>query len=137
MDQSRTRLMSLATKIVTAHLRHNEVRTDAVPGLIRGVWQVLDELSREHMPSRVGAPHDGHGGGSSATMLVCRECGARMKMLKRHLITVHGLTPDAYRQKWHLPPDTPMVSADYAALRSTLAKQSGLGRRPDARPRRG
>jgi predicted transcriptional regulator len=59
-----------------------------------------------------------------------------MKMLKRHLITVHGLTPEAYREKWGLPPDYPMVAPTYARLRSSLAKQSGLGRRPEARPKR-
>ena len=39
-----------------------------------------------------------------------------------------GMTPDQYRQKWNLPGDYPMVAPEYAAARSALAKQIGLGR---------
>ena len=37
------------------------------------------------------------------------------------------MTPEQYREKWNLPPDYPMVSPNYAAQRSALAKQIGLG----------
>jgi predicted transcriptional regulator len=50
-----------------------------------------------------------------------------MKMLKRHLRTDHGMTPEEYRQKWGLNSDYPMVAANYAETRRTLAKSSGLG----------
>ena len=50
-----------------------------------------------------------------------------MKMLKRHLLTVHGMTPEEYRAKWGLPENYPMVASEYAKLRSSLALQSGLG----------
>ncbi len=66
--------------------------------------------------------------------LICMEDGLSMKMLKRHLLTVHGITPDEYRAKWGLPESYPMVAADYARLRSTLARESGLGLKPDDRP---
>jgi predicted transcriptional regulator len=56
-----------------------------------------------------------------------------MKMLKRHLLTVHGMTPEEYRTKWGLPDEYPMVAATYAKLRSSLALQSGLGLKPEAR----
>jgi predicted transcriptional regulator len=62
--------------------------------------------------------------------IVCLEDGKKLKMLKRHLQTSYGLSPDAYRAKWHLPRDYPMVASSYAALRSTLAKSIGLGRKP-------
>ncbi len=57
-----------------------------------------------------------------------------MKMLKRHLLTVHGMTPAEYREKWGLPDDYPMVAEEYAKLRSSLALQSGLGLKPEDRP---
>ncbi len=60
--------------------------------------------------------------------LVCLEDGKKFKSLKRHLSVHFGLTPDEYRQKWDLPADYPMVAPNYAAQRSRLAKQSGLGR---------
>ena len=53
-------------------------------------------------------------------------------MLKRHLHTAFGPTPEQYRAKWGLPTDYPMVAPSYAAKRSTLAKAIGLGRKPVA-----
>ena len=69
--------------------------------------------------------------------LICMEDGLSMKMLKRHLLTVHGMTPDEYRAKWSLPESYPMVASDYAKLRSVLALQSGLGLKQEDRSFRG
>jgi predicted transcriptional regulator len=55
-------------------------------------------------------------------------------MLKRHLQTSYGLSPDAYRAKWGLPREYPMVAPSYAATRSGLAKKLGLGRKPSSEP---
>ena len=59
--------------------------------------------------------------------IVCLEDGKKQKMLKRHLMTNHNMTPDEYRQKWGLSPDYPMVAPNYAEQRRTLAKSIGLG----------
>ena len=59
--------------------------------------------------------------------LVCLEDGKQFKSLKRHLRTQYRMTPDQYRAKWNLPADYPMVAPNYAAARSQLAKQMGLG----------
>ncbi|MCC6717570.1 MAG: MucR family transcriptional regulator, partial [Acetobacteraceae bacterium] len=61
--------------------------------------------------------------------IVCLEDGKKLKMLKRHLMTSFGLTPDQYRARWGLPADYPMVAPDYARHRSSLAKKTGLGTR--------
>jgi len=67
--------------------------------------------------------------------IVCLEDGKRFKSLKRHLRTTYNMTPDQYRAKWRLPHDYPMVAPNYAAARSNLAKQIGLGaRRKQAAP---
>ena len=60
--------------------------------------------------------------------IVCLEDGKRLKMLKRYLRNRFGLTPEAYRAKWNLPADYPMVAPNYAARRSVLAKEIGLGK---------
>ncbi|PWC31552.1 MucR family transcriptional regulator, partial [Azospirillum sp. TSO22-1] len=52
-----------------------------------------------------------------------------LKMLKRHLRTVYGMTPEEYRARWNLPDNYPMTAPNYAAARSSLAKARGLGRR--------
>lgn len=61
--------------------------------------------------------------------IICLEDGKKFKSLKRHLATDFGLTPKAYREKWDLKPDYPMVAPSYAAQRSALAKSMGLGRK--------
>jgi len=62
--------------------------------------------------------------------IVCLDCGKRMKMLKRHLSTEHGMTPDEYRARWELGPEYPLVAPNYAETRRKLAKEIGLGRMP-------
>ena len=64
----------------------------------------------------------------------CTECGGSFKLLNRHLRTQHDLTPAAYRAKWGLKSDHPMVAPNYAATRSELAKSFGLGRKPSPKP---
>ena len=59
--------------------------------------------------------------------IVCLEDGKQFKSLKRHLRSQYNLSPDAYREKWGLPADYPMVAPNYAKARSNLAKQMGLG----------
>jgi predicted transcriptional regulator len=39
------------------------------------------------------------------------------------------MTPEQYRQKWHLASDYPMVAPAYAKARSALAKKIGFGQR--------
>ena len=59
--------------------------------------------------------------------IVCLEDGKKFKSLKRHLRTQYNMTPEQYREKWSLAADYPMVAPNYAAARSQLAKQMGLG----------
>ena len=66
--------------------------------------------------------------------IVCLEDGKKLKMLKRHLMTAYDMTPEAYRAKWGLKPDYPMVAPSYARVRQELAKQIGLGRKPRSTP---
>jgi predicted transcriptional regulator len=145
-------LLTLASQIVSAHVAHNDTPVAQLPSLIRDIYDTLAGIGdtamqpdRGHTPRRQPAAqtvphardhHRDHGHAPADDYLVCLEDGLTMKMLKRHLLTVHGLTPDQYRAKWDLPDDYPMVAANYAKLRSSLAKKSGLGLRPEARPKR-
>ena len=61
--------------------------------------------------------------------IVCLECGERFQTMKRHLATVHHLEPNAYREKWGLPPNYPLVAPNHTEHRSQLAKKMGLGAR--------
>ena len=68
--------------------------------------------------------------------LVCLEDGQRFKLLKRYLRSRYGLTPEAYRHKWGLPADYPMVAPNYAERLSKLALTSGLGKTDKAPARK-
>jgi predicted transcriptional regulator len=65
--------------------------------------------------------------------VICLDCGKQLKMLKRHLMTDHSMTPEQYRERWGLGRDYPMVAPDYASKRSALAKKIGLGRKGGAK----
>ena len=61
--------------------------------------------------------------------IICLEDGKKFKSLKRHLKSHYDMSPEDYREKWGLSHDYPMVAPAYAAARSNLAKNMGLGRR--------
>jgi predicted transcriptional regulator len=123
--------LTFVAQIVSAHVAHNDVRSSMLPGLIREVYQALSGPTPSSAAPAAQIP--GRKRPTTETVfedhLICMDCGANMKMLKLHLQTVHRMTPAQYRAKWSLPSDYPMVAREYAKLRSTLAKESGLGKR--------
>lgn len=130
-------LTALTAQIVAAHVGNNPVTPNQVSQLIRQVWTQLSDLGQ---PPEASLPVPAVPISKSvyADYLICLEDGKRMKMLRRHL-TSFNLTPDAYRKKWGLPANYPMVAPNYAEVRSKLAKKSGLGRtkKPEVVRRRG
>jgi MucR family transcriptional regulator, transcriptional regulator of exopolysaccharide biosynthesis len=75
----------------------------------------------------IGNPNAGDGIETvTPDYLICLEDGKHFRSLRRHL-TVLGLTPEQYREKWRLPADYPMVAPNYAAQRSAMAKSMGFG----------
>jgi predicted transcriptional regulator len=136
MSSTADPLLSLVAQIVSAYVEHNDVPTQAVPDMIRAVYRALASAGSGAGLAAAPAVRKRPAGPTVfSDHLVCMECGLHMKMLKRHLQTVHNETPAQYRAKWNLPGDYPMVARQYAALRSSLAKESGLGKRPAPRAR--
>jgi predicted transcriptional regulator len=107
-----------------------------VPQLIGEVYRSLTSLG--NVPAPVERPQPAVAVKKSVLpdYIICLEDGKKLKMLKRHLMTSYGLTPDDYRERWGLPADYPMVAPNYAAHRSQLAKKIGLGTKPRKRGRR-
>jgi len=122
-------LLGLTAEIVSAHVSNNPVSVNDVPNLIIEVHRTLASLGSA--PARIEAekkpPAVSIKKSITADYLICLEDGKKLKMLKRHLHTSYGLSPDQYREKWGLPADYPMVAPNYAKHRSSLAKQIGLG----------
>jgi predicted transcriptional regulator len=130
MDKSNNKdLLTLTTDIVSAHVSNNSVAVADLPQLISQVYQSLSGIGKTPaVPARpqpaVPVKRSIH-----PDYIVCLEDGKKLKMLKRHLMTAYKLTPEAYRERWSLPPDYPMVAPNYAKQRSRLAKEIGLGTR--------
>ena len=130
---SRGELITLTSDIVSAHVSNNDVTVDDVPALIRNVFGALSELGTPAVANERPEPAVSVRASLKQDHLVCLEDGKKMKMLKRHLMTDHGMTPAEYRARWDLPADYPMVAPEYAEKRRTLAKEIGLGRKPGQR----
>ena len=121
--------IELTANIVSAYVSNNSVAAADIPSLINQVHSALTRVSGSQSdassePLRPAVPVK-----KSITpeYIVCLEDGKKFKSLKRHLRTQYNMTPEQYRDKWGLPLDYPMVAPNYAAARSQLAKQMGLG----------
>ena len=133
----RAKLLEMTTDIISAHAANNAVPSAELPELIRSVFEKLSDLTnppvdvaeelRPAVPIKKSVTDD---------YIICLEDGKKLKVLKRHLATSFGMTPDEYRAKWGLPHDYPMVAAGYSRKRQELAKQIGLGRGKAAKPKR-
>lgn len=124
-------LITLTSDIVAAHVSNNDVAVDDVPSLITNVFTALSGLGSDSTAAEP-RPDPAVSVRSSVKKdhIVCLDCGKKMKMLKRHLSTEHGMTPEEYKSRWDLPSDYPLVAPNYAATRRDLAKKIGLGRQP-------
>lgn len=130
-------LVSLTADIVSAHVSNNSVAVNDLPTLIQNVHNALAGLGKvQEEPPAKQEPAVSVRSSVKPDYVVCLEDGLKMKMLKRHLMTDHGMTPDQYRQKWGLGPDYPMVAPNYAEQRRTLAKKIGLGTKRRRGPRK-
>ena len=136
-EQSATRgdLLSMTAEIAGAHLSNNAVASGDVPALIQAVFDSLTTLANpEHRAPAAPTPAVPIRRSVTDDYIVCLEDGKKLKMLKRHLMTAYGMTPQEYRAKWELPHDYPMVAPSYARTRQELARAIGLGRKPKSAP---
>jgi predicted transcriptional regulator len=132
--------IQLTANIVSAYVSNNTVSSAEIPALISQIYSALMRVSNgSHVatPAEPLKPAVPIKRSITADHIVCLEDGKKFKSLKRHLRTQYDMTPDQYRAKWNLAPDYPMVAPNYAAARSQLAKQMGLGQQRRRRRDRG
>jgi predicted transcriptional regulator len=132
MSTNTTNFIELAAEIVSAYVSNNSVPASDLPSLIGDVHaalhritagpaapvEVIAEPLKPAVPVKKSVTNE---------YIICLEDGKKFKSLKRHLRTQYGLSPEQYRERWGLAPDYPMVAPNYAAARSRLAKEMGLG----------
>ena len=123
-------LLALTTEIVSAYFANNRVEAGDVAALVKTVFDKLSALGSEEAAPTELTPAVPIKKSVTDDYIVCLEDGKKLKMLKRHLMTAYGMTPEQYRAKWGLKPDYPMVAPNYALKRQELAKKIGLGRKP-------
>ena len=144
-DQSSTGMMDaapsadlreLTAEVVSAYVSNNSVPMSDLPGLISQVYTALGDTRSAEAPAQPAEkPKPAVPVKKSVTddYIVCLEDGKQFKSLKRHLSSKYDMTPEEYRQRWGLPADYPMVAPAYAAARSKLAREMGLGRKAGAK----
>jgi predicted transcriptional regulator len=124
------KLVELTADIVSAHVANNTVSVGDMPTLVQRIYEALASLNEPQEPARQEkTPVVSVRASVKPDYLVCMECGGKHKMLKRHLMNAHNMTPDQYRTDYGLPRDYPMVAPNYSEQRRTLAHSIGLGRR--------
>ena len=145
--EERAEIIEMTADIVSAYVGNNDVGAADLPSLIQAVHNALKSVSSAAEPVEVAPKEPAVPIKRSVTpeFLICLEDGRKFKSLKRHLRTKYNMSPEDYRAKWGLPKDYPMVAPSYAATRSALAKEMGLGvggraakaQGPAAKPARG
>ncbi len=120
-------VMDALGRIVAAYVGNNTMDMKDLGPFIQQVFSTLCNL--QNTPSMRTPPQAPIDIEKSITpdYLICLEDKKPLKMLKRHLRTSYGMTPEQYRERWSLPVDYPMVAPNYAKKRSALAKNNGLG----------
>ncbi len=123
-------LLRMSAEIVSAYVRNNAVPAGQLQDVIQSVYGSLRDV-RSGGAVKEEAPKPAVPIKKSVTpdYIICLEDGRKLKMLKRHLRTTYGMTPEEYRAKWGLDSDYPMVAPNYAKRRSEFAKKIGLGQR--------
>ena len=130
-------IITLTADIASAHVSNNSLSAADVPNLIKTVYDALTAVVEPKAPvEEKREPAVSIRSSVKADAIACLECGAKFKMLKRHLSTDHALTPAEYKSRWNLNSEYPLVAPDYAAKRKELALKIGLGRKPkvEAKP---
>ena len=129
-DLSESALLGLTAGIVSAYVSKNALPAQQIPDVINTVFSSLAGLNSapSEVPAEPLKPAVPVRKSVTAEFIICLEDGKKLKMLKRHLRSTYGMSPDEYRARWGLPADYPMVAPNYAAQRSEFAKKIGLGR---------
>jgi predicted transcriptional regulator len=137
MDENeKSGLIELTADIASAYVSNNTVATSDLPSVIQSIFKALSAVDAPvEAPEQPKTPAVSIKKSMTDDYLICLEDGRKFKSLKRHLRTKYNMSPEDYRAKWGLPKTYPMVAPAYAAARSQLAKQMGLGQggRPPAK----
>ncbi|CAK7192101.1 Transcriptional regulatory protein ros [Commensalibacter sp. Nvir] len=135
LEEKNLSLLELTVKVVSSHISNNSVSPESLPDLLRQVYRTLTTIEKNGNETEKLQPVVPVKRSVFPDYIICLEDGKKLKMLKRHIQSAYGLTPEQYRERWNLPSDYPMVAPNYAERRSNLAREIGLGRKNIVHPR--
>lgn len=126
-------ITSLTVQLLSAFVSNNSVPSESLADLIRTTRAALTDnpsAGSVESPAVTYAPAVSvRKSLSSPEHILSMIDGKPYKTLKRHLAT-HGLSPDAYRERYNLPKSYPLVAPSYSEARRAVATRLGLGRKP-------
>lgn len=133
-------LRDLVAEVAAAYFSNTHVNPGDIPQVIAQIASSLAAVGAaepqaapaEADPERVRATAAQVRKSITPDALISFEDGKAYKTLKRHL-TLKGLSPAEYRERWGLPRDYPMTAPSYSARRSELARSLGLGKKSGAK----
>jgi len=133
-------VLKLTAQIIMSHASMSELSPTELVEEIKEVYTVLAALEGEGVVPETMAPEQGEEAGVvkkpsiplkdivTNKHVVCLECGKKMRTLKAHIRKAHGLMPKEYFKRFGLDPKKyPLVSKEYSAKRSQMAKDRGFG----------
>jgi predicted transcriptional regulator len=142
VDQAPADKLTLIATITASYLGQNSIGVDQIEKVVQNVTRAMGDAQR--VLSGEGEQINGSAEGAAAVKaepavsvrssvkqdyIVCLDCGTKVKTLKRHLQSAHGLDARAYRERWGLKNDYPMTAPAYSEQRSQMARNLGLGRK--------
>ena len=124
-------LLEHVSRIASAYITSHKTPLEDISAVITHVFRSLSAIesnpqgltAKAHKEPAVPINESVHD-----DYIVCLEDGKKLHMLKRHLGSMYHMTLDEYKERWSLPHDYPTVSPSYARRRSSIAKNTGLGK---------
>ena len=97
-------LLRMTAEVVAAYVRNNPLPASELSAIIHTVHGSLAALDGGSTPKvEPQRPAVSIRRSIQPDYIVCLEDGKKLKMLKRHLRTTYGMSPEEYRAKWGLP----------------------------------
>jgi predicted transcriptional regulator len=136
-DDAPATATELAASLVAAYVENNSVSPAELGPLIANVYGALNTLGSP--PAEITAVKSDKKTAAQIRASVHNDGiisflnGQKFKTLRRH-ITSNGMTEMEYKDRFGLPKTYPLVCSESSAIRSALAKASGLGSSRKAAP---
>jgi predicted transcriptional regulator len=122
-------IQTLTAGIVASYVAANLIAPVELPDLIRSVYDALNGGTKASaVTATVKRTAAQIRKSITPDHLISFENGRRYRLLRRHLSSL-DLTPAAYREKWGLSENYPVVAPSYSAARSEISKNIQRGQK--------